>query len=122
MAQNPLAVTIAKTTTGSQSTVLLDSKGNLPVHSAECVNSSLNITAGVILLKSTAGKVGKIIVNTAGSAPGSVSDCSTTGAVAAGNLIFTIPNTVGTYPLNFPAKVGIVITAGTGQVLSVSFD
>jgi len=121
MSQNPLATTIAKNTSNAQTTISLDALGNVPVHSAECLNSLLNISTATVV-KATPGKIGKVIVNVAGSAAGTVSDVATTGAVAAGNLIATIPNTVGIYPLNFPAKVGIVITPGTGQTVSVSFD
>lgn len=122
MAQYPNVITAFRNAVGGQFQPQADANGNVLVHSAECINSRLNITAGAVVVKAVPGKVGKIIVTTAGSAPGSVSDVATTGAVAAGNLIFSIPNTVGIYQLNFPAKVGIIITAGTAQVLSVSFD
>ncbi len=122
MAQYVNVITAFLNSLGRQFQPRCDANGNVPVHSAECINSVLNLTVGATLVKATAGKVGKVIVTTAGSTPGSISDCATTGAVAAANLIGTIPNTVGVYSFNFPAKVGIVITAGTAQVLSVSFD
>lgn len=83
-------------------------------------NSVLNITAATVV-KATPGTLFTISVNTAGSTVGTASDVATTGAVAAANLIAEIPNTVGIYSLTWPCKVGIVITPGTGQVLSVAF-
>lgn len=122
MAQNPLATTIAKNPANAQTTLLADSKGNLRVHvQAECLLSLLNITTATVV-KATSGKIGRVSVTVAGSAAGSVSDVATTGGVAAANLIAAIPNTVGVITLNFPAQVGIVITPGTGQTVSVSFD
>lgn len=119
---------------GKQTPAQLDSSGNLKVVSQAApstvigtVNTQsgtsnlLNITAGAVVVKGTPGRICKVVVNTAGSASGSVSDCATTGAVAAANLVFTIPQTAGVYSLDFPCNTGIVVTAGTGQVLSVSF-
>lgn len=84
-------------------------------------DNKLNITAATVV-KATPGTVYDVVVNTAGSTAGTVSDVATTGGVAAANLIYNIPNTVGVYRLEFPCLVGIVVTPGTGQVLSVSFS
>jgi hypothetical protein len=73
------------------------------------------------VIKATAGRLVRINVLTAGSAPGAVHDCATTGAAAAGNLIFNVPNTVGSYELDWPCDTGIVYILGTGQVVSASF-
>ena len=83
-------------------------------------NSVLNITAATVV-KATPGTLFTISVNTAGSTTGTASDVATTGAVAAANLIAEIPNTVGIYSLTWPCKTGIVITPGTGQVISVAY-
>lgn len=79
----------------------------------------LNITTATVV-KATKGRIGKVIVNTAGSTVGTVSDSATTASAA--NLIYNIPDTVGIYDLNFPCATGILITPGTGQVLSVSYN
>jgi hypothetical protein len=83
--------------------------------------SVLNITAATVV-KASASAGLQVIVNTAGSTVGSVSDTTTVGAVAAANLVFSIPNVVGLYALTFPFHSGIVVTPGTGQVLSVSYS
>lgn len=82
--------------------------------------SVLNITAAAVV-KASPGTLYNISVVTAGSAAGSANDCATTGAAAAANKIFSIPNTVGSYVLTWPCATGIVVTPGTGQVLSVAF-
>lgn len=84
-------------------------------------NNSLNIT-GATVVKAKPGTIYDVIVTTAGTTAGTVSDVTTTGGVAAANLVFSIPNTVGVYQLTFPCKAGIVVTPGTGQVLSVSYS
>jgi len=81
----------------------------------------LNITAAAVV-KATPGTIYNVSVTTAGSAPGAVHDVATVGAAAAANLVASIPNTVGNYSLIFPCATGIVVTPGTGQVLSVSYN
>lgn len=83
--------------------------------------SNLNITAATVV-KASPGTVWTVVVTTAGTTAGSVNDAATTGTAAAANLVFSIPNTVGAYELTFPCFTGIVVTPGTGQVLSVSFS
>ena len=103
----------------------VDANGNLLTVStgAQAANvlSSLNITAAT-LIKATPGTIIAISVVVAGSAAGSVNDCATTGTVAAGNKVYSIPNTAGIYNLYFPCLVGIVVTPGTGQTLAVSYQ
>jgi hypothetical protein len=82
--------------------------------------AAYNKTASAVI-KASAGRLMRINVLTAGSAPGAVHNCATTGAAAAGNLIFNVPNTVGTYVMDWPCDTGIVYILGTGQVCSFSF-
>jgi hypothetical protein len=96
----------------------LDQSGNLLVGNGS--TNKLNITAATVV-KATAGRACTVIVNVAGAA-GTLSDCATTGAVAATNLVFAIPATVGVYKMDFPCLTGIVVTPGAAQVVSVSFD
>lgn len=81
----------------------------------------LNITAAAVI-KAKPGTIFNVSVTTAGTTTGKVNDTTTTGGVAAANLVASIPNTVGVYPMNFPCSSGIVITPGTGQVISVSYS
>lgn len=83
-------------------------------------NSKLDITTATVV-KATPGTLWTITVTTAGSTAGTANDVATTGGVAAANLIAEIPNTVGIYSLTWPCLVGITITPGTGQVVSVAF-
>jgi hypothetical protein len=64
----------------------------------------------------------RISVTTAGSAAGSAFDSATTGGAGAATLIASIPNVVGVIYIDWPCLAGIVITTGTGQVLSVSYN
>jgi len=58
----------------------------------------------------------------AGSAPGSVNDCATTGAAATANELAPLPNALGTIDLQFAYSTGLVIVPGTGQTLAVSYQ
>jgi hypothetical protein len=51
---------------------------------------------------------------------GTATDCATAGAAAASNQVATIPNALGSYAVNFPCLVGIVVVPGSGQTLAVS--
>jgi hypothetical protein len=88
---------------------------------AQGINTFLNISAATAI-KSSRGRIVKVNVNTAGSTAGSVYDRATTSGTGAANLVAAIPNTVGTYTIDFPCANGIVVTPGTGMVVSVSFN
>ena len=110
----------AKTPSNVAAPLNIDAQGALLL--GEGKSSTLNITAATVI-KATPGRLFKIIVNTAGSTAGTASDCTTTAAVAAANLIANIPSTAGlVMALLWPCASGIVITPGTGQVLSVSYS
>lgn len=118
MPQSPIATeSFAKLPNGKTAPLNMDATGNQLTASG--LNSSLNITAATVV-KAAPGRLVRVNVLTAGAA-GTASDCATTGAVAAANLIYNIPATVGIYYLDWPCAVGIVITPGASQVLSVSF-
>ena len=82
--------------------------------------SRLNLSAATVV-KASRGFVATVTVVTAGSTAGRVHDTLTTGAAATANCIAAVPNTVGTYIVNFPAQTGIVVVPGTGQTLAISF-
>ena len=88
---------------------------------AQGINTFLNISAATAI-KSSRGRIVKVNVTTAGSTAGSVYDRATTSGTGAANLVAAIPNTVGTYTIDFPCANGIVVTPGTGMVVSVSFN
>jgi len=73
------------------------------------------------LLKAAPGYVFSLVVNTAGSAPGTINDCTTIGAASAANQVAPIPNTTGVYKLDWPFQNGIVIVPGTGQVIAAKW-
>ena len=87
---------------------------------AQGTKTFLNISANT-LVKATVGRVAKVSVVTAGSAPSTVHDSATIGAAGAANEIAAIPNTIGVYNIDFPVSNGIVIKIGTGQVLAISY-
>ena len=67
------------------------------------------------------------LVNAAAGGPGQCdntggADCTATAAATTANQMASIPETVGTYQLNFPALHGIVVTPGTGQQVSLSYQ
>jgi len=83
--------------------------------------NTLNITSGT-LVKASGGFVATVSVLVAGSATGAVYDVATVGGAAAANEIAVIPNTVGTYAINFKTTKGIVVVPGTGQTLAISWS
>jgi hypothetical protein len=119
--QGPLTVNNSVNASGYYAPSQLDVNGNMKVN-GDGWKSSLNIAASAVL-ESGGGGVVRVIVNTAGSTAGAIYDNNSlaTGNTAA-NLIFSIPNTVGVYYLNFPTFNGIVVNPGSSQVLSVSYE
>lgn len=92
--------------------------------------AQLNITAPVVLqttetpsfMGNLPGRLMRVNVVVAGSAPGAINDAATVAAIAAANLVFVIPNTVGSYLVDWPLSAGLAVTPGTGQTLAVSYD
>lgn len=99
---------------------LVNSDDRQEVYALGGKTAAYNKSASAVI-KASAGRLMRINVLTAGSAPGAVHNCATTGAAVAGNLIFNVPNTVGSYELDWPCNTGIVYILGTGQVVSVSY-
>lgn len=87
----------------------------------EGTNLTVNISSSTVV-KASAGRVFRVMVNTAGSTTGTLNNVTTTGGAAAANLVFTIPNTVGIYEVNAPMTSGIVIIPGTSQVIAVVYQ
>ena len=78
-------------------------------------------------IKLTAGRVCRVSVLVAGSAVGAIHDvtgadaAAAIAAVAAGNKLAVIPNTVGVYDIDMPCASGIVYIVGTGQTVAISY-
>jgi hypothetical protein len=83
---------------------------------------TLNITTATAL-KGQAGSVFSFAVLVAGAA-GTINDCATTGAAAAGNAICAMPATVtqGFVPVGVKTTAGIVVAPGAAQVVAVSWE
>jgi hypothetical protein len=79
---------------------------------------SFNNLSTTTLIHTGFGRVCTVIVTTAGTTAGSVYDSANTASLT--NKVYSIPNTVGVYVVNFPINYGIVIVPGSGQVVSVS--
>ena len=67
-------------------------------------------------------RLARVSVVVAGTAPGSVNDAATLAAVASANLVCAIPNTAGTFLVDFPMLAGIVVTPGAGQTVAITYD
>jgi hypothetical protein len=85
------------------------------------MSTALNITSPKVL-KNAPGTVLTATVVHPGSGPGIICDCATTGVAAAENQVASVPAAVGTYQIDFPCLVGIVVVPGPGQTLAVSFE
>lgn len=72
------------------------------------------------LVNSGKGRIASISITTAGSAPGTIYDTNAAASVL--NPIYTIPNSLGVFFINFPLSFGLVVAPGTGQVVSVSYS
>jgi hypothetical protein len=84
--------------------------------------SALNVSVNPKVLKADTGRVWMVVVTVAGTTTGSINDCTTTAAASAGNTVMLIPNTVGTYELDWPMLAGIVVKPGTGQTVCVAYS
>ena len=79
-----------------------------------------NITVATVV-KALTGRLVRVSVSVAGAA-GTINDCATVGTVAAANQICAIPAAIGVTYLDWPCYVGITISPGAGQTVSVSYS
>lgn len=85
------------------------------------IKTALNLSADTVV-KSVKGRIAKVSVLTAGSAPGFIYDAATVGTASAANLLAAVPNVVGVYDIDMPAATGIVYVHGTAQVVAISYN
>ncbi|HLY80304.1 MAG TPA: hypothetical protein VKQ70_13065 [Caulobacteraceae bacterium] len=76
--------------------------------------------AGPQLLKQGSGRVAYVNVTVAGTTVGALVDSNS--AAATSPVLAVIPDTVGSYFVNLPFNLGLVVVPGTGMTLSVSFS
>lgn len=84
------------------------------------ISSSLNVTATTVI-KAAPGRVAKVSVTVAGSAPGNLYDKVNATGLSAATLVYVIPNTVGIYTIDWPCAAGIVVAPGAGQTVAISY-
>lgn len=75
-----------------------------------------------ILITDTATRLATVSVIEAGSTVGYVYDSKTATINSETSTLCAIQNTVGTYFINMPANLGLVISPGTDQVVTVSYS
>jgi hypothetical protein len=80
----------------------------------------LNITTAT-LVKAVAGRICKVNVLVAGGTnTGTIYDHATLSGVATANAVAIIPDTLGSYTIDFPCANGIVVDPGPGNTVTVS--
>jgi len=110
-----------KNAAGAAKQALVNSDDRQEVYALEGGKTVAFNKSASAVIKASAGRVCRVSVLTAGSAPGFIHDCAATGVAAAGNKIAVIPNAVGIYDIDMPCATGIVYILGTGQVVTVSY-
>lgn len=121
MGQNAQAATIARAKgSNAQSQPFTDAAGALMTGKGTSTALNKTATAGV-LISAAARRICKVIVNTAASTAGGIYDSSVAN-IAAGTLVFAIPQTVGIYDVDMPLGVSLSLVVGTGGVVSLSYQ
>lgn len=118
MPQNPLLVYTSVNSLGQGRPQKVDGQGN--ALTGKGLLTAFNMSAATDV-KATPGRVLKISVLVAGSVAGSINDSSVANK-AAGNQIYSIPNTVGVYDIDWPCLTAISVSPGTGQTVALSYD
>ena len=105
---------------GAAQRALVNADNRQEHYSLSSKSAALNVAASAVI-KATPGRVCKVIVTTAGSAPGAIHDFASTSGTSAATLLATIPNAIGIYDFNLPCLVGLTYILGTGQVATISY-
>jgi hypothetical protein len=85
------------------------------------VNALLNLNSATVVKKG-AGAVISAVVTVAGTVAGGIYDTATTGGGSTGNLIATLPASLGPVAITFPCFVGITVVPGSGQSVSIAYQ
>lgn len=86
------------------------------------VSANIENGASPTLVKSSSGRVVNVFVSTEGSTLGIIYDSNTASVPSNATILYKIPNTIGLYQVNMPAGLGIVVSPGTDQVVTVSYS
>jgi hypothetical protein len=73
-------------------------------------------------LSAATSRIATVSVIVAGSTPGTVYDANSISNAVVGTRLFIIPNTVGVTFLNMPIVNGLVVSPGSGQIVTVSYS
>ena len=82
--------------------------------------SGIAAAAGPQLLKQGSGRVAYVNVTVAGTADGALVDGNSAAVVAP--VLAVIPMAVGSYFINAPYNLGLVVIPGAGQTVTVTFS
>ena len=82
--------------------------------------SGIAASAGAQLLKQGPGRVAYVNVTIAGTTVGGLVDSNS--AAATSPVMAVIPDTVGSYFINLPFNLGLVVVPGAGMTVSVSWS
>lgn len=91
---------------------LLKYQGNL---------TSATLSGSAVLVVAGAGRLVSASVTVGGSANGTINNSATVGGAGAGNVLASIPDVIGIYPLGQQFTYGLVVTPGSGQSLNVTY-
>lgn len=89
---------------------------------ASGLSRTLNVAGAAVVIKTGAGRLCRVFVNTLSAAPSTFNDAATVGGASAANLLFTIPANapVGSiFELDAPFTAGLVATPGAAGVLAI---
>lgn len=86
------------------------------------INGKLNFpaTGAATVVKATPGRLARLSVTVAGTAPGTIYDGATLTAKT--KPLGIIPNTVGIFTVNLPLSFGLLVVPGTGQMVAGSYS
>jgi hypothetical protein len=82
--------------------------------------SGMTAAAGAQLLKQGSGRVVSVNVTATGTANGALIDSTNPAATAP--VLAVIPTAIGSYLVNLPFNLGLVVIPGAGMTLSVSYS
>lgn len=84
-------------------------------------NTSTTVSANTLVITGP-GRLVNVSVTVAGTTNGAIHNVSTVAGASATNMLVTVANTIGVYPVNALFTNGLVIVVGTGQELNVTYS
>lgn len=87
-----------------------------PAYIQPTIGSAVLGLSANVAISTVPVRLSKVFVAVAGASAASFYDCTAAAGTGTGNLIATVPNTVGQYTIDWPCNTGLTVNIATNKL------